>query len=487
MTTKAGKAAYSKWRMEHAHQHFNIQPGKYGRPMFEHHLDDQILDSLHYAELGLPKTPWKYGILHNCSDDARQQISDKLAEWKHPLDCRRKDDGRSRAQKWFTGEKWATFCAGERGSPGGPIAIATLVLLVAEDMQRNGMHGDGTEAEGGEIAAVPSASAASAGQSAGRGRGRGSGRAGQGGGGRRAGRGRTAFMNRASEGLTSTNAAADDVDVLQSLAPAQLQLSPSAMELQADTEDLAIVRELYGSRAQTLINALLAFDAYFQWYYPMKQSIPFLAPISQREERALSNCRSAIDMHEMFERVSVRNHGSFLPHGAIFKVSRDILRVADVHAVNISPLELLNGETTRTADAGGSRRLTIKDAGETRRPMRGTHEGPEQLVRTKGYSTTMAISTLKKLMVGRYLRRGDGIIATPESRRKERLFGETGTGRGTRLLANVKLERLRGPDYSPRLDTCLKAFVRLISDAASEEAVADEFVQPLDVAIDTLM
>ena len=110
--TKAGKAAFSRWRMAHAHSHGNVQPGEYGSPMFVHHLDDQILDSLHLAELGLPKTPWKHGILNNASDDARQAISDQLSYWKHPLDCRRKDDGRVRAAKWFTGERWASFCAG---------------------------------------------------------------------------------------------------------------------------------------------------------------------------------------------------------------------------------------------------------------------------------------------------------------------------------------------------------------------------------------
>ena len=121
--TKAGKAAYSKWRMAHAATHSIF-----------------ILDLLHLAELGVPKTPWKHGILNNASDDARQKISsDKLAEWKYPLDCRRKDDNRSRADKWFTGEAWSSFCAGERGSPGGPQAIAELVMIIADDMQQRGV------------------------------------------------------------------------------------------------------------------------------------------------------------------------------------------------------------------------------------------------------------------------------------------------------------------------------------------------------------
>ena len=41
-TTKAAKTVYSKWRMEHAHTHYNVQPGPYGKPMFEHDMDDQM-------------------------------------------------------------------------------------------------------------------------------------------------------------------------------------------------------------------------------------------------------------------------------------------------------------------------------------------------------------------------------------------------------------------------------------------------------------
>ena len=85
--------------MEHAKAHFNIQPGNYGKPMFEHHMNNQLLDSLHLAMLNLPKIAWKHAVLNNASDDARDQISDMLAEWRHPLDTRRKDDKRVRAQK----------------------------------------------------------------------------------------------------------------------------------------------------------------------------------------------------------------------------------------------------------------------------------------------------------------------------------------------------------------------------------------------------
>lgn len=355
-----------------------------------------------------------------------------------------------RAQKWFTGEAWSSFCAGERGSPGGPVGIATLMLIVAEDMQRQGVIDEPLRLTHQGAAAVEDRTEM--------GRGRGRTTAGS----RGRGRGRSSFTQRAASSLANEIQEDQEHDIVLASA-SELQFIPSRMEQQADAADLAIIRELFGSRAQTILNTLLAFDAYFTWYYPLKQSISFMCPMAEREARALENCRAAVDMHEAFERVSMRNHGSYLPHAAIFKVTRDIMRVGDVYAVNLSPLELNNADTKRTADRAASRRLCMSSEGETRRPMRGNHEGPEVMVKTRGYSTSMAISTLKNMLAQRYLRRGDGIIATPSSRRKERLFGQAGSGRSTTYSGNVKLEKLRGSGYEPMHDTCIKAFVRLLS------------------------
>lgn len=363
-TTKAGKGAFSRWRMAHAHSHHNIQPGRYGKPMLEHDLADQIIDSLHLAELGLPKTCWKHGVLNNASDDARDKIDQKLKEWKHPLDTRRKEDGRCRAHKWFTGEKWATFCAGERGSPGGPIAIATLMVIVAEDMQLHGTCGKDLGPDTLEDSVTTAAQAPRDGRGGGSGA-RQAAAVGRG----RGGRGRGAFTARRADAADAA-VAGEERDAPRP----QLTFVPSAMEQAADAEDIAIIRKLYGSRSQTIINALLAFDAYFKWYYPFKASIPFLAPTHQRQEHALKCCRSAIDMHECFERVSINNHGSFLPHAAIFKVCRDILRIGDVWAVNLSPLELQNAETKRVASTGGARRIKVTTSGQAVMPMRGVSQ-----------------------------------------------------------------------------------------------------------------
>ena len=127
---------------------------------------------------------------------------------------------------------------------------------------------------------------------------------------------------------------------------------------------------MYGSRAQTIINALLAFDAYLAWYFPLKKSIPFLCEEELREERALDNMRTAIDVQEIYERISINNHKSFMPHGAVYKVTKDILRVGDGWACGIQALELQNAETKRVATSAGARNLTMREGGVARCALR---------------------------------------------------------------------------------------------------------------------
>ena len=144
--------------------------------------------------------------------------------------------------------------------------------------------------------------------------------------------------------------------------------------------------------------------------------------------------------------------------------SRDILHIGDVWAADLSPLELQNAETKRVAESGGSKRLEFTAAGKTVLGMRSGKAGPMLLTERKEYSTTLALSTLNNLLVTQKLRRGDGPIRYPQSRRAERLFGEE--GRTKRKSTHIKLEKL-DTDYDPRLDSCVKAFVRMMAAAAN--------------------
>ena len=442
--TKTGKAAFSAWRMAFARKHFNIQPGEYGAPFFHYDLNDFILDLLHMAELGIPKTPWKHGVLNNCSDEARVTISDYLSSIKHSLDTKRKDDGKSRVDKWFSGEKFASFCRGDKGSPGGPIAIATCVKIIADDMQMRGVTvGSGSAETPDPVPTPPPAKPLT---------------------------GKAAKAAKAATLLANAPPPATGHAAPQIAERAKLTHVPSAMEMAADPDDIKIIRDIYGSRAQTIINSLLAWDAFFAWYYPLKNhSLKLFDTDTEKvEERALANCRSAIDMHESFERLTMSGktgHKSFLPHGAIYKLTKDILKVGDSSAFSVSALELQNAETKRTGEQGGARNIELRDSGFKRVPSKA---GGMKVVETKGYGTTMSLSILRKLLGKRLLQLGDGLLRMPLMRRAQRLFGWDGVGRTKQKSEGKHALIASERDYMPSCDTCVKAFVRSMASGVSD-------------------
>ena len=212
---------------------------------------------------------------------------------------------------------------------------------------------------------------------------------------------------------------------------------------------------------------LLAFDAYFIWYHPIVDpTVPFMGPMPSRRTRALDNACAAVDMFEIVERVTIHHHKSFLFHGAVYKVSRDILRVNNTGAVDPSALELQNAETKRVASNGGSRHIVLQKEGQWITPKHSTTEGPSNLIQTKGVTTTSAISTLRKLTAKRYLTEGHGLYAMPASRRNDRLFGEHAIGRSSASRVAHACMKLVVADYNPRMDTCVKALVRMLAELA---------------------
>ena len=100
-------------------------------------------------------------------------------------------------------------------------------------------------------------------------------------------------------------------------------------------------------------------------------------------------------MHEGYERLAIRHHKSYLPHGAIFKLSRDILAVGDLWVVSSATLELQNAETKRVAEDMGARRLTLAAAGQNRSTARGADSSEYVAHTTKGYSTTLVFSRVR--------------------------------------------------------------------------------------------
>eukprot|EP00965_Chrysotila_dentata_P099654 3294016-Pleurochrysis_carterae.AAC.4 len=189
----------------------------------------------------------------------------------------------------------------------------------------------------------------------------------------------------------------------------QVEHVPTVVERSADPAKLAAFHEMFDSRAQVLINILPAFDAYTLMVLAFEASIPLLCNYLTRESRAFENMRDAIDMHEIFENVSIRGHKSFFLDGGISKVSRDILKVGDEWTVNLSLLELQNAATKRVASSIGSKRVVFSSKSYQREPVRGESEGRAKMAKTKGYSKMiMALSTLKNFLATQQLRTGKG-------------------------------------------------------------------------------
>ena len=101
------------------------------------------------------------------------------------------------------------------------------------------------------------------------------------------------------------------------------------------------------------------------------------------EARALENMQLAIDMQEIFERVSLRKHKSYLVHGCVIKVTKDIIRVSDVQKFRCSKLELHNAEVKRVAEHGASRTLELRDMHRVRSMRNRPNRRAMGLLRTR--------------------------------------------------------------------------------------------------------
>ena len=108
--------------------------------------------------------------------------------------------------------------------------------------------------------------------------------------------------------------------------------------------------------------------------------------------------------------------------------------------------------------------MTFSESGSRRKRC---SDGTVKEITTKGYHGTAALNTLRKLLAARYLREGQGLFATPASRRNARLFGASGR------VTLPKLECETDGEYDPAKDTCIRAFVRLLAARAAEAATDD--------------
>ena len=500
-TSKKGVAAHTKWRLDHAHSHYNVAPLKAGEGTFDVDMaTQQYLCNLHGPRLNLPKhAPWSHGILRNASDDGAVAISEALKLMKHPLDCRKKDAGRVKQEKWFTGERYGTFVKGGRGSPGGPKAMAQIVMCLATDLMQ---HRDRIDPSAPMARPAPSAPS------------RGSGKGGT------ASRfqGFTAAPPAASTSAPSQPAVFTPEQLrVQAKArteegrAARLHLlaSPSApgrqptvMERNCDADDLLLIRRHYGVFSQLLINALLVWDAAFCLFWVQDEAIGWRCAHPIAVKHALALCGAAIDLQEMGERVSLQQCKSWYTHLWIYQMTDHILATGE--PLSISDLELLNGLLKRTAKSNATTRIELSEEAQAARAeaeaeaaaaeAEEEEEGGEEedevehvvVQRNKPYSSTMSWQVITFLVLQQEHRKDADAI---KFRTAERLFGEQSPGRSS-LPKKQKFEepkpavlfakgletysasggRVDITQVEPRADSCIKAFCRLLRFAEAQAA-----------------
>ena len=109
---------------------------------------------------------------------------------------------------------------------------------------------------------------------------------------------------------------------------------------------------------------LLSFGGHFNWYYPLKDQSRTFKVFDEDTNKGGAPFRTAIDLHEICERLSIRNHKSFLFHGATpyNTVTRDILMVANPWMFGTSSVEFQNTDTKRVARLSGSKRLELSNS-----------------------------------------------------------------------------------------------------------------------------
>ena len=499
--SKKGVAAHTKWRLDHGHKHYNVQPLLAGEGTFDVDMaTQQYLCDLHGPLLNLPKhSPWSHGILRNASDDGAAAISETLKLMQHPLDCRKKDAGRVKQEKWFTGERYGSFVKGGRGSPGGPKAMAQIVMCLATDLMRNRDRIDPSA----PLAARPTSSAPSKGSGKG-------GTASRFNGFDPAPKPATSINSQPPKPLTQeelrvqARARTEDGRAARLhliASPASPTRTPTAMERACDPDDLALIKRHYGVFAQIIINALLVWDAAFKLFWVGTENIGWRCPQPVAVKHALDLCCAGIDLQEMGERVSLQQCKSWYNHLWIYAMIDHILLTGQ--PLSISDLELLNGLLKRTAKSNATTRIELSEVARAARAEAeaaaaaaeaeegdGGEEEEEEVehvvVKRHPYSSTMSYQVITFLVLQQEHRKDESAI---KFRTAERLFGQDGPGRSS-LPKKQKVEEpkpavlfARGLEaytasggkvdltqVEPRADSCIKAFCRLLKFAEASAA-----------------
>eukprot|EP00965_Chrysotila_dentata_P200795 6180183-Pleurochrysis_carterae.AAC.1 len=130
-SVKADERRYSTLRRDYAAMHSGQR--EFVLPPLEFDMDHMIPELLHADSLNIAKLMFKHLVLRHADSFCRERLSTFFAGMKRPIDLRKKDDGRHRAEKWWRASTWDGMVQGTPTIPGGISAwLPTVCFIVIE-------------------------------------------------------------------------------------------------------------------------------------------------------------------------------------------------------------------------------------------------------------------------------------------------------------------------------------------------------------------
>eukprot|EP00965_Chrysotila_dentata_P144410 4769887-Pleurochrysis_carterae.AAC.1 len=102
--SKQKQAAYAEQRRRHAASHSGQH--EFRTPVFCFDMADAIPELLHADSLNVAKLLFKYAIFRHADPRCRERLAVFFSGLRYPIDLRKKEDGRSRNQKWWRASAW---------------------------------------------------------------------------------------------------------------------------------------------------------------------------------------------------------------------------------------------------------------------------------------------------------------------------------------------------------------------------------------------
>ena len=164
---KKEQALYKRERASYAQLHWFQH--EFCQPELHLGMESWIPELLHVLELNCGYLQWKHCTLKHCDPFCREMLAVFLTGLGAPLDTRKKEDGRAKADRWFKASTWDALVLGSNKFPGGLSTWYPCVVLLIIDCFRDARDNGGQHTSAANVAAAAACAAPPPPRPAGRG------------------------------------------------------------------------------------------------------------------------------------------------------------------------------------------------------------------------------------------------------------------------------------------------------------------------------